>query len=155
MKHTFNIPGFSRYVVAVDPFRIVNAARGRSLRFFPVKGKQCLQACLTDDDKRNRRKSILYFAALAFHGQPPAGWVAHLYGDEIWPGTVEWLPAREAKSLRQSRLTERQQMEALEWYYECGLSQAEVARRLGVDRYVIRYLIKRYVRERHEKAGAR
>lgn len=144
----YDIPGFSRYYVETRPFRVVNRARGRALTIFRPTNRGYGRVAMVNDVGHQRHRSVVHIAALAFHGQQPAGYVAFHYGGPVTPKTVKWLPKDEAQRLWNEKKISRWQAKGIaERYFRTDLTQRDLAERHGVSQSAISYHIKKVYEE--------
>lgn len=129
------IPGYSRYAVTT-PFAVHDCKAGHALTLHQRKRGAPYVRLYADNGQRVQR-SVVYLAALAYHGLPPAGFVAYQYAEPVSPRTVRWIPKARAQSHNSRRfdLTETEQVRQM--YFERGMTQDAIAARFGVSQATI------------------
>lgn len=144
MSESYEIPGFSRYYVRL-PFEIVSKFSNQPLCQFPLThGRGALRVTMTGDDGKRVQRSILTVAALAFHGQPPSGYQAVQFDDEITPKTVRW---ESIKRVNQRKALEKtgcswEKLERIQAMYFSGkYTQDELAAKYDVSQATISRIV--------------
>lgn len=131
----YDIPGFSRYEVRTNPFRVVSKHYGTPLSLRNSGNRRGYDRVrMRDDSGKTRALSVLTVAALAFHGQCPAGYVAHHTGGEMTSATVTYRRESEVHYMRFAKVTYWEALTILDWYFEHGLTQKQIARKINAER---------------------
>jgi hypothetical protein len=152
MKTSYAIPGFSRYVVLVDPFRIVTRRTGYVHRGYFKAKRPHVKYALYDDSNRKVGIFVHRLAALAFHGLPPSGdHLPYHYGGDLTPKTVVWLPSREHKQRTLNKLTAWQCHSLVEQFYAHPLGGESAAREIGAHYGVCMETVYRYLRRARQR----
>lgn len=147
MTKDHTIPGYSRYRIETDPFRILDTYRGQYLSIFR-RQRGLGQVWVQDDQGQRHQRSILILAALAFHGLQPHGYKAHYVGEsreEINPTTVQWWPVSDSYRRNRQALSERNshRVQALYFDPDSNWTQQALAERFGVSQPTIARIINR------------
>lgn len=90
-RSTWEIPGFPKHYIVINPFRIINKRRGKPIKIRYVKGRQPI--IRIQRNKKVEYHSVIKLAAMAFHGRNQNGAEAEFTGnryDDISPNTVCW-----------------------------------------------------------------
>lgn len=131
----YEIPGFSRYYIRLNPFQVVSKHYCTVLSERRSRNRRGhARIRMMNDQGEEKQVSKLVLAALAFHGQCPAGYIPHHSGGEWTPKTVFYAPGKKVLYERKSRLTAWECLTALEMFFSDGLTQAEITRRLNEER---------------------
>lgn len=161
---TYEIPDFSRYYVRTRPFQVVSKHYGTVLSERQSKNRRGhTRIRMTNDAGEEKQVSRLVLAALVFHGQCPAGHVAHHSGGEWTPDTVFYLPEKQVLYERKSKLSRWECLTILDMYFDEGMTQTEITRRINrirrqrksapVNEFEIWYAINRSPFSPHTKKG--
>lgn len=138
-EREYAIPGFAGYVVRVPDFAVVSKYYGRVLsrrNNGDRRGYQRLR--MLDDDGKERALSVLTLAALAFHGQCPVGYLAFHSGGDLTPQSVQYLPEAQVYYLRKAKFTMFEALTVLDMYFDGGMTQAAIARKMNSERKRLR-----------------
>lgn len=147
MPETYEIPGFSRYLVRM-PFEIVSKWSGQPLNQFMLShGRGAPRVHIYRDNGKRVMLSVHTIAALAFHGQQPRNCQAYYTGGPITPKSVTWQPLKRVNS-RNRALTYKQLERMERMYFEDGITQDEIADKLGISQATVSRRLNQKLRTR-------